>query len=89
MRIFYNPETRQQIIVMDDFACAIYLQSNETPAAKADDVINAYQQDKANVSICQEIDLTVADPVLPVEDGPKPDRSNDVTNPTNGDHLTN
>lgn len=89
MRIFYNPETRQQIIVMDDFACSIYLQSDETPAAKADEVLNAYRADKANVSTCPEIDLTVDMPKLPVEDGPKPDHSNDVTNSDNGDYKAN
>ena len=85
MRIFYNPETRQQIIVMDDFACSIYLQSDETPAAKADEVINAYKANKANVSTCQEIDLTIAAPKLPLEDGPEKEEPQHDTGPTNGD----
>ena len=71
MRIFYNPETRQQIIVMENFACSIYLQSDETPAMKADEVINAYRADKKNVSICEEIILADVGESLPEKDGPK------------------
>lgn len=89
MRIFYNPETRQQIIIMDDFACSIYLQSDETPAAKADEVINAYKEDKANVSTCQEIIINNAADPLPVEDGPEKEEPQHSTKPTNGDGLTN
>lgn len=76
MRIFYNPETRQQIIVMDDFACSIYLQSDETPDTKANEVVHSYRANKTNVSVCQEIILDDTGNLLPTEDGPKPEIHN-------------
>lgn len=88
MRIFYNKETRQLIIVMDDFACSVYLQSDETPDTKANEVVHAYRDNKANVSVCNEIDLTVEDPVLPAEDGPKESTDDEILRPTNGNGKT-
>lgn len=87
MRIFYNSDTRQQIIVTDNFACSIYLQSDETPATKTDDILEAYKADRKNVSVCQEVDMTVDMPSLPTEKGPDAEDTNRATD--NGDHLTN
>lgn len=88
MRIFYNPETRQQIIVMDNFACSIYLQSDETPAKKADELIAVHKADPANLSTCQEIILDDAGNLLPAEEGPKESTDDEILRPRNGDDKT-
>jgi hypothetical protein len=89
MRIFHNTGTRQMIVTQGQQAFSVFLQADEVPAKKAEDLIAAYAADKANLSVCEDILLDNDGNPLPVEDGPTPDRSNDVTNPTKGDDKTN
>jgi len=88
MRIFHNPGTRQMIVVTDDFACSVFLQANETPEAKAIEVMRAYQTDHTNVSVCPETDLGNTGDSLPEEHGPEQTEAIHDTEPTNGDGKT-
>lgn len=85
MRIFYNPDTRQEIIMINNFACAFYLQADETPASKADEVIEAYNKDKNNISVCQEVFIDRPVTELPVEDGPEDSAQSSIDDPLKND----
>lgn len=88
MKIFHNPETRQMIVAQGKQAFSVFLQADETPIKKVADLVTAYEADNANLSVCEEIILDNDGNLLPVEQGPPPDRSNDVTNSENGDDKT-
>lgn len=85
MQIFYNADTRQLIIAEQGTAMAVYLQSDETPARKAEEVIKAFHDNPKNVSICREIIMDVEEKRLPIEDGPDKEDTQHSTDPTNGD----
>lgn len=85
MKKYYNAETRQLIIVAQDTAISVYLQSDETPAQKAEEVIIAFTNNPKNVSICREVKpVTLGEP-LPKEDGPEETKEQDATETTDGD----
>lgn len=89
MDIYYNADTRQLIITEQGTAIAVYLQSDETPAQKAEDVIKAFHDNPKNVSICREVKAVTLGDSLPKEEGTDRLETMSKTEPTNGDGLTN
>lgn len=87
MQLFYNPDIRMLIIVENGKAMSMYLQADETPARKAEEVIKAYHENPANITTCDEIIQRVDDDPLPTEDGPKEETNSDDLNLNNGDYL--
>jgi hypothetical protein len=89
MQIFHNAETRQMIVTIENQAFSVFLQADETPKKKAGLLLAAHDANPANISTCEEIDLTIGEPQLPVEDGPKEPTDDEILKPTNGDGKTN
>jgi len=89
MKIYYNAETRQLIIIEQGTGISVYLQSDETPAQKAEDVVKAFHDNPKNVSICREVMPVTLGDSLPKEEGTDRLETPDKTDNTNSNGLTN
>jgi len=88
MKIYYNADTRQLIIIEQETAVSIYLQSDETPARKAEEIIKAFHENPKNVSICRQIIPDHTGNLLPVEEGTDRLETTEKGKTANGDDKT-